>query len=99
MFGQTTNCTRGTSRPYGARSVCRGAESINISSLRDWLKGCATTQIPVLWTCSLTILIVLCLVSLPAQAQSGTANPEPSPTPNQSSRKEDRDPIEKADEY
>ena len=105
MFGQATNCTRGTSRPYGARSVCRGSESINISSLRDWLKGCATALIPILSTCSRTILLflVLCLVGFPARAQSGTTNPEPSPTPNQSSsepsKKEDRDPVEKADQY
>jgi hypothetical protein len=104
MFGQTTNCTRGTSRPYGAPSVCRDAESINISSLRDWLKGCTTAQILVLSTSSRTVLLVLvlCLVGLPARAQSGTTNPEPSPTPTQSSeaaKKEDRDPIEKADEY
>src|SRR5712671_3147126 len=105
MFGQTTDCMRGTSRPYGARSVYRGAESINISSLRDWLKGGATALMLVLSICSRTILLalVLCLVGLPARAQTGTTNPEPSPTPNQSSseasKKEDRDPIEKADEY
>src|SRR5260370_8430850 len=84
MFGQTTNCTRGTSRPYGARSACRGSGAINISSLRDWLKGCATGQILV-WLFggrTILLLLILCLLSLPAPAQSGTTKPEPSPSPD-----------------
>src|SRR5260370_38176691 len=84
MFGQTTNCTRGTSRPYGARSACRGSGAINIASLRDWLKGCAIGQILV-WLFggrTILLLLILCLLSLPAPAQSGTTKPEPSPSPD-----------------
>ncbi len=120
MFGQLTNCARGTSRPYGARSACRRPGSINISSLRDWFRPCVrTTQTLVLSVRSWTILFVLpiCLVGFPAQAQSGTSKPEPSPSPDNSTfpslvnpvvdptpqsdqgKKEDRDPIEKADEH
>ncbi len=119
MFGQTTNCTRGISRPYGARSACRGSESINISSLRDWLKRCATGQ-TLVWLFrgrTILFLLILCLPGLSARAQSGTIKPEPSPTPDNSThhsladavvdptpqsgqtKKADRDPIDKADEY
>lgn len=102
MFGQLTNCAQGSLRSYGARSVCRS--SINISSLRDWLKRCATTQVLLLLPRSRTILLllVICLVGLPARAQSGTTKPEPSPSPTPQSdqtKKADRDPIEKADEH
>jgi hypothetical protein len=104
MFGQLTNCAHGTLRSYGAGSVSR-SPAINITSLRDLMKGCAITHILVLGPHNRTILLVLliCLVGLPARAQSETTKPEPSSTPNQSSseaaKKEDRDPIEKADQY
>ncbi len=122
MFGQLTNCARGTSRSLYlvARSACRRPESINISSLRDWFRPCArTTQTLLLSVRSWTILFVLpiCLVGFPARSQSGTPKPEPSPSLDNSTfhslvnpvvdptsqsdqaKKEDRDPIEKADEY
>ena len=122
MFGQLTNCARGTSRSLYlvARSACRRPESINISSLRDWFRPCArTTQTLLLSVRSWTILFVLpiCLVGFPARSQSGTPKPETSPSPDNSTfhslvnpvvdptpqsdqaKKEDRDPIEKADEY
>ncbi len=86
MLGQLINCFRSSSRSYGARPA-GGAESINISSLRDWMTGCAiTTQILVLRHRSPTVLLVLliCLVGLPARAQSGTTKPEPSPNPDNS---------------
>src|SRR6266446_8150789 len=119
MFGQLTNCTRETSRPYGAPLACQASESINISSLRDCLKDCGTGLIFVCSFCGRTIifLLILCLLSFPARSQSGTTKPEPSPRPDNSTfhslvnpvvdptpqsdqaKKEDRDPIEKADEY